>query len=77
MTISKNISNISPDQSFTNVLVIGQLYSKQNVLITTGTGKAGLASLQPGQQSVFTLTTNIPSNDEIVRYIVMPGGSSG
>ena len=56
VTISGNISNISPDQSFT---------------------KAGLANLQPGQQSAFTMTTNIPSEDEVTRYTVLPGGSAG
>lgn len=40
-------------------------------------GKAGLANLQPGQQSAFTITTNIPSGDEVTRYGVLPGGSAG
>ena len=75
--ITGNVSNISPDKSFTNVIVVGQLYGEENQLITTGAGRSGLTNLQPGQQSVFTLTTNIPSDDEVTRYIVMPGGSSG
>jgi len=77
VTIAGNISNISPDQSFTNVVVVGQLYDEANMLITTATGIAGLANLQPGQQSAFTMTTNIPSEDEVARYTVSPGGAIG
>jgi hypothetical protein len=77
VTIVGNVSNISPDQSFTNVVVVGQLYSADNTLITTATGTSGLTNLQPGQQSAFTITTNIPSEDEVTRYTVLPGGSSG
>ena len=77
VTIAGNISNISPDQSFINVVVVGQLYDEQNVLLTTATGTAGLANLQPGQQSAFTMTTNVPSEDEVTRYTVLPGGASG
>ena len=77
VTIAGNISNISPDQFFTNVVVAGQLYDESNMLITTTTGIAGLANLQPGQQSAFTMTTNIPSEDEVARYTVSPGGAIG
>ncbi len=77
VTIAGNISNISPDQSFTNVVVVGQLYDEANMLITTTTGIAGLANLQPGQQSAFTMTTNIPSEDEVARYTISPGGAIG
>ena len=77
VSIAGNISNISPDQSFTNVVVIGQLYDQANMLITTATGVAGLANLQPGQQSAFTMTTNIPSEDEVAKYTISPGGAAG
>jgi hypothetical protein len=77
VTIAGNISNISPDQTFINVVVAGELYDNQNMLITTSTGTAGLANLQPGQQSAFTMTTNIPSGDEVTRFTVLPGGSVG
>jgi hypothetical protein len=77
VTITGNISNISADQSFTNIVVVGQLYGADNALITAATGTAGLANLQPGQQSAFTMTTNIPSEDEVTRYTVLPGGSAG
>ena len=77
VSIAGNISNISPDQSFTNVVVIGQLYDQANMLITTATGVAGLANLQPGQQSAFTMTTNIPSEDEVAKYTISPGGVCG
>ena len=76
VSIAGNISNISPDQSFTNVVVIGQLYDQANMLITTATGVAGLANLQPGQQSAFTMTTNIPSEDEVAKYTISPGGAA-
>ena len=75
VTIAGTISNLSPDQSFINVVVVVQLYDEANMLITTATGRAGLANLQPGQQSAFTMTTNIPSEDEVSRYTVLPGGS--
>jgi hypothetical protein len=77
VTMAGNISNISPDQSFTNVVIIGQLYDQANMLIAATTGVAGLANLQPGQQSAFTMTTSIPSEDEVARYTVLPGGAAG
>jgi hypothetical protein len=77
VTLSGNVSNISPDQPFTNIVVVGELYDEQNMLITAATGRTGLANLQPGQQSAFTLTTNIPSVDEVARYTILPGGSTG
>jgi hypothetical protein len=77
VTMAGNISNISPDQSFINVIAVGQLYDEQNMLITTATGTAGLANLQPGQQSAFTIIINIPSEDQVARYTVFPGGSVG
>jgi hypothetical protein len=75
VTLSGNVSNISPDQPLINIVVVGELYDEQNMLITAVTGRAGLANLQPGQQSAFTVTTNIPSVDEVTRYTILPGGS--
>jgi hypothetical protein len=69
------IANNSTDQSFTNVAAVGQLYDEDNRLITASYGIAGLANLGPGQQSAFTITTNLPSDEEIVHYTVLPGGS--
>ncbi len=77
VTISGNVSNISSDQSLNNIIIVGELYDAENTLITAATGTGGLANLQPGQQSAFTMTTNIPSEDEVTRYTVLPGGSVG
>lgn len=77
VTISGNVSNISSDQSLNNIIIVGELYDAENMLITAATGTGGLANLQPGQQSAFTMTTNIPSEDEVTRYTVLPGGSVG
>ena len=44
-------------------------------MLTASSGVANLANLAPGQQSAFTVTTNIPP-DEVARYIVLPGGSA-
>ncbi len=76
VSISGTISNNSTDQSFANVLGIGQLYDDENRLITAFSGIANLANLGPGQQSPFTITSNIPSDEEVSHYIVMPGGSA-
>jgi hypothetical protein len=76
VSISGTISNNSTDQSFANVLGIGQLYDDENRLITAFSGTANLTNLGPGQQSPFTITSNIPSDEEVSHYIVMPGGSA-
>jgi hypothetical protein len=76
VSISGTISNNSTDQSFANVLGIGQLYDDENRLITAFSGIANLTNLGPGQQSPFTITSNIPSDEEVSHYIVMPGGSA-
>jgi hypothetical protein len=76
VSISGTISNNSTDQSFANVSGIGQLYDEDNRLITTFSGIANLANLGPGQQSPFTIVSNIPYDEEVSRYIVMPGGSA-
>ena len=68
------ITNNSTRQSFTNVLIVGELYDKENRLITATSGSAASANLPPGQQSAFTINTNLPSHEEIVRYALAPGG---
>jgi hypothetical protein len=76
VNIGGTIANNSTDQAFTNVVVVTALYDNQNKLITAASGVPGFANLNPGQQSSFTITTNIPSDEELGRYIVIPGGSA-
>ena len=75
VNIAGTIANNSTDQSFANVSIVGQLYDEENRMITASSGIANLANLGPGQQSAFTITTNLPSDEEVTRYIVLPGGS--
>ena len=76
VNIGGTIANNSTDQAFTNVVVVTALYDNQNQLITAASGVPGFANLNPGQQSSFTISTNIPSDEELGRYIVIPGGSA-
>ena len=76
INIGGTIANNSTDQTFTNVVVVAALYDEANKLITTASGVPGFANLNPGQQSSFTITTNIPSDEELGRYVVLPGGSA-
>ena len=75
VNIAGTITNNSTDQSFATVSIVGQLYDEENRMITASSGIANLANLGPGQQSAFTITTNLPSDEEVTRYIVLPGGS--
>ena len=75
VNIAGTIANNSTDQSFANVSIVGQLYDEENRMITSSSGVPALANLGPGQQSAFTITTNLPSDEEVTRYIVSPGGS--
>ena len=36
VTISGNVSNISSDQSLNNIIIVGELYDAENMLITAG-----------------------------------------
>jgi hypothetical protein len=76
VNIAGTISNNSTDQSFATVSIVGQLYDEENQMITSSSGVPALAKLGPGQQSAFTITTNLPSDEEVIRYIVLPGGSA-
>jgi hypothetical protein len=75
VNIAGTITNNSTDQSFATVSIVGQLYDEENRMITSSSGVPALANLGPGQQSAFTITTNLPSDEEVTRYIVSPGGS--
>ena len=76
VNIVGTITNNSTDKSFTNVSIIGQLYDEENRMITASSGVPNLANLGPGQQSAFTITTNLPSEEEVSHYVVLPGGSA-
>jgi hypothetical protein len=76
VNIVGTITNNSTDQSFTNVSIVGQLYNEENSMLTASSGVADLANLAPGQQSAFTITTNLPPDEDVARYIVLPGGSA-
>jgi hypothetical protein len=76
INIGGTITNNSTDQAFTNVVVVAALYDEANKLITTASGIPGFANLNPRQQSSFTITATIPSDEELARYIVLPGGSA-
>jgi hypothetical protein len=76
VSIAGTVTNNSTEQSFTNVSIVGQLYDDDKRMITAASGIANLAKLGPGQQSAFTLTTDLPSNDEVASYIVLPAGSA-
>jgi hypothetical protein len=68
------IANNSTLHSFSNVVIVGQLYDKENRLITATSSLAAIANLHPKQQSTFTITTNLPNHEEVVRYTVSPSG---
>ena len=76
VSIAGTVTNNSTEQSFTNVSIVGQLYDDDKRMITAASGIANLAKLGPGQQSAFTLTTDLPSDDEVASYIVLPAGSA-
>jgi hypothetical protein len=68
------IANNSTFRSFSNVVIVGQLYDKGNRLITATSSLAAIANLHPKQQSTFTIITNLPNHEEVVRYTVSPSG---
>jgi hypothetical protein len=76
INMAGKIANNSTHQSFTNVAIVGELYDKENRLITATSGSAFMANLSPGQQSGFTITTNLPNHEEVVRYTVSPSGTA-
>ena len=77
VNIAGTVTNNSTEQSFTNISIVGQLYDDDKRMITAASGVANLAKLGPGQQSAFTLTTDLPSDDdEVASYIILPAGSA-
>jgi hypothetical protein len=76
VNITGTITNIDSKDSFNRIVAVAELYDRENRLITAVSGFANSATLEPQQQTVFTTTATIPSNDEIGRYVVLPGGSA-
>jgi hypothetical protein len=75
INISGIISNFDNKESLTQVSAVGELYDAENRLITALTGLADYATLEPQQQSRFTITASIPSGQDVARYVIMPAGS--
>ncbi len=76
VNITGTITNIDSKDSFNRIVAVAELYDRDNRLITAVSGLANSATLEPQQQTVFAITATIPSNDEIGRYAVLPGGSA-
>ena len=68
------IANNSTLHSFSNVVIVGQLYDKENRLITAASSLATIANLHPKQQSTFTMIITLPNHERVVHYIVSPSG---
>ena len=74
VNITGTIANNSTFHSFSNVVIVGQLYDKENRLITATSSLAAIANLHPKQQSTFTIIANLPNHEEVVRYTISPSG---
>ena len=74
INMTGTIANNSTLHSFSNVVIVGQLYDKENRLITATSSLTAIANLHPKQQSTFTITTDLPNHEEVVRYTVSPSG---
>ena len=56
INISGIITNFDNKESLTQVSAVGELYDSENGLITAVTGLANSATLEPQQQTPFTIT---------------------
>lgn len=75
INITGTITNIDTKDSFSQIVAVGELYDRENRLITALSGFANSATLEPQQQTQFTISTSLPSNEDVGRYVVLPGGS--
>jgi hypothetical protein len=75
INISGIITNFDNKESLTQVSAVGELYDSENRLITAVTGLANSATLEPQQQSPFTITVSLPSGQDVARYVILPAGS--
>ena len=74
INMTGTIANNSTLHSFSNVVIVGQLYDKENRLVTATSSLAAIPNLHPKQQSTFTMATNLPNHERVVHYIVSPSG---
>ena len=75
INISGIITNFDNKESLTQVSAVGELYDSENGLITAVTGLANSATLEPQQQTPFTITASLPSGEDVARYVILPAGS--
>lgn len=75
INISGIITNFDTKESLTQVSAVGELYDKENRLITAVSGLANSVTLEPQQQTRFTVTASLPSGDNVARYVILPAGS--
>jgi hypothetical protein len=75
INISGIITNFDNKESLTQVSAVGELYDSENRLITAVTGLANSATLEPQQQTPFTITASLPSSQDVARYVILPAGS--
>ena len=75
INISGIITNFDNKELLAQVSAIGELYDAENRLVTAVTGLADSASLEPQQQSRFTITASLPSGQDVARYVILPAGS--
>jgi hypothetical protein len=75
LNISGIITNFDNKESLTQVSAVAVLYDSENGLITAVTGLANSATLEPQQQTPFTITASLPSGEDVARYVILPAGS--
>jgi hypothetical protein len=75
INITGIITNFDTKESLTQVSAVGQLYDKENRLITAVSGLANSATLEPQQQTPFAITASLPSGENVARYVILPAGS--
>ena len=75
VNITGIITNFDTKESLTQVSAVGELYDKENRLITAVSGLANSATLEPQQQTPFAITASLPSGENVARYMILPAGS--
>jgi tRNA-binding EMAP/Myf-like protein len=75
INISGIITNFDNKESLAQVSAVAVLYDSENGLITAVTGLANSATLEPQQQTPFTITASLPSGEDVARYVILPAGS--
>ena len=75
INISGIITNFDNKESLTQVSAVAVLYDSENGLITAVTGLANSVTLEPQQQTPFTITASLPTGEDVARYVILPAGS--